>query len=101
MSVYGAVYFSRNGTLPGASRIPANSAMIDPDREAFSADPHDDDAYAPVHMNDGDDRAHSHSHPSEMDGGEGSAVNDSYDPTSYSNDPTPPYSAARPGRVVY
>jgi hypothetical protein len=81
MSVYGVIYFRREGVLPGASRIPSNAAMIDPDREAFSTAPHDDE-YAPVHVND---RDHSSQHDDmhhEMDGGEG--LSDSqYDPTSY------------------
>jgi hypothetical protein len=90
MSVYGVFYFRTNGVLPGASRIPTNASMIDPDREAFSTAPHDDE-YAPVHMNDKDD--HHSLHPSEMDGGESSGASQPYDPTSYSS--------GGPGRVVY
>jgi len=48
MSVYGLLYYRREGYLPGASRAPHNAAMIDPDKEAFSTAPHDDE-YAPVH----------------------------------------------------
>ncbi len=48
MSVYGYIYFRREGYLPGASRVPHNANMIDPDKEAFSTAPHDDE-YAPVH----------------------------------------------------
>ncbi|KAF7927488.1 uncharacterized protein EAE98_005870 [Botrytis deweyae] len=48
MSFYGLVYYKREGYLPGASRAPNNAAMIDPDKEAFSTAPHDDE-YAPVH----------------------------------------------------
>ncbi|ESZ93690.1 hypothetical protein SBOR_5930 [Sclerotinia borealis F-4128] len=48
MSVYGLMYYRREGYLPGASRAPNNAAMIDPDKEAFSTAPHDDE-YAPVH----------------------------------------------------
>lgn len=79
MSVYGVIYFRSNGTLPGASRIPTSASMIDPDHEAFSTAPHDDE-YAPVHMNDKD-----YSHPSEMDSGEASGSAQPYDPTSYSS----------------
>ena len=103
MSVYGVVYFRREGVLPGASRIPASSSMIDPDREAFSTAPHDDE-YAPVHMNDkdhhGDDMHH------EMDGSDGSAST-AYDPTSYGDGGlgtsyTGPAGAGRgAGRVIY
>jgi hypothetical protein len=74
MSFYGLIYFRKNGSLPGGSRIPTNASMIDPDREAFSTAPHDDE-YAPVHMNDKDDPHHR-----EMDGAGGSGQ---YDPESY------------------
>jgi hypothetical protein len=53
MSLYGVMYFRRTGTLPGASRIPQNANMIDPDAEAFSTAPNDDE-YAPVGMHDHD-----------------------------------------------
>ncbi|KAK6611047.1 hypothetical protein H4I96_02645 [Botrytis cinerea] len=43
MSFYGLVYYKREGYLPGASRAPNNAAMIDPDKEAFSTAPHDDE----------------------------------------------------------
>jgi hypothetical protein len=98
MSVYGVIYFRREGVLPGASRIPSNSAMIDPDREAFSTAPHDDE-YAPVHANDKDPDDMHH----EMDGGEGSSV--PYDPTSYAGGAGTSYVGAGAGRgagrVVY
>lgn len=51
MSVYGLIYYRREGYLPGASRAPHNAQMIDPDKEAFSTAPHDDE-YAPVHNTD-------------------------------------------------
>lgn len=51
MSVYGFLYYRREGYLPGASRAPQNAQMIDPDKEAFSTAPHDDE-YAPVHNAD-------------------------------------------------
>ena len=47
MSVYGAVYYRREGYLPGASRAPFNAQQIDPDKDAFSTAPHDDE-YAPI-----------------------------------------------------
>ena len=50
MSIYGCIYFRREGYLPGASRAPNNASMIDPDKEAFSTAPHDE--YAPVHDTD-------------------------------------------------
>jgi len=51
MSVYGAVYYRREGYLPGASRAPFNAQQIDPDKDAFSTAPHDDE-YAPIHNAD-------------------------------------------------
>lgn len=48
MSLYGVMYWGREGYLPGASRAPYNASAIDPDKEAFSTAPHDDE-YAPVH----------------------------------------------------
>ncbi|TVY55863.1 hypothetical protein LSUE1_G008701 [Lachnellula suecica] len=51
ISLYSVVYYKREGYLPGASRAPTNAAMIDPDKEAFSTAPHDDE-YAPVHHTD-------------------------------------------------
>jgi hypothetical protein len=106
MSVYGLIYFLREGVLPGASRMgPSgpNAAMIDPDREAFSTAPHEDE-YAPVHMNDKDHQDDMMHH--EMDGGE-SSTSAPYDPTSYSaGQPTTSYGSATgvgrgAGRVVY
>lgn len=44
-------YYRREGYLPGASRAPFNAQAIDPDKEAFSTAPHDDE-YAPVHNTD-------------------------------------------------
>jgi len=51
MSLYGVAYYRREGYLPGASRAPFNAQAIDPDKEAFSTAPHDDE-YAPVHNTD-------------------------------------------------
>lgn len=51
MSLYGVMYWGREGYLPGASRAPYNASAIDPDKEAFSTAPHDDE-YAPVHNAD-------------------------------------------------
>ncbi|CAG8962211.1 hypothetical protein HYFRA_00005264 [Hymenoscyphus fraxineus] len=53
MSLYGVVYYKREGYLPGASRAPHNAQQIDPDKEAFSTAPHDE--YAPVHNIDEQD----------------------------------------------
>ncbi|KAG9235407.1 hypothetical protein BJ875DRAFT_272380 [Amylocarpus encephaloides] len=56
MSLYGVVYYKREGYLPGASRAPHNAQQIDPDKEAFSTAPHDE--YAPVHNIDDHDVLH-------------------------------------------
>ena len=101
MSIYGVIYFRREGVLPGASRIPSNADMIDPDREAFSTAPHDDE-YAPVHMNDKDHQDDMHH---EMDSGEGSN-SASYDPTTHVAGQGTSYGGATgvgrgAGRVVY
>lgn len=71
ISLYGVVYYKREGYLPGASRAPQNAQMIDPDKEAFSTAPHEDE-YAPVH--DTDDHTDDHdsisgSHPSNYGAG--------------------------------
>jgi hypothetical protein len=54
------MYFRRNGTLPG-SRIPQNANQIDPDAEAFSTAPNDDE-YAPVGMHDQDPKEDHHTY---------------------------------------
>jgi len=82
MSVYGYIYFRREGYLPGASRAPHNANMIDPDKEAFSTAPHDDE-YAPVHNVD------EHELPDHHEGsgyGAGSSsVGGGYDAPSYTS----------------
>lgn len=58
LSIISAVYYRRNGYLPGLSHEQLGShvtgAQIDPDKEAFSTAPHDDE-YAPVHDTDDHD----------------------------------------------
>jgi hypothetical protein len=51
MSLYAVFYFKREGYLPGSSRAPTNAQMIDPDKDAFSTAPHDDE-YVAVHNTD-------------------------------------------------
>lgn len=67
ISVHGAIYFRREGVLPGSSRMPANSSAIDPDREAFSTLPTDE--YAALGVNDKDD------HDSDQEHGYGHGLN--------------------------
>jgi len=59
MSVYGVKYWRTNGVLPGASRAPYGSSSIDPDKDAFSATPHDDE-YAPVQNSEHEADIHDH-----------------------------------------
>lgn len=73
--------------MPGLSRAPNNAQMIDPDKEAFSTAPHDDE-YAPVH--DADD--HEHEVPG-YSGGESSQMGAGYE------DPAPSYGGYAPPRV--
>lgn len=54
ISLFGVMYWKREGYLPGASRAPYNAQAIDPDKEAFSTTPHDDE-YAAVHNTDDHD----------------------------------------------
>lgn len=61
--------------------------MIDPDREAFSTTPHDDE-YAPVHANDKDELDRLGRFDSELAGGSSSHP---FEPASYDN------AYARPG----
>lgn len=48
MSVYAVIYYNREGYLPGLSRAPANSQMLDPDKDAFSTVVPNDDEYGAV-----------------------------------------------------
>jgi hypothetical protein len=55
LSAYTLTYYNFHGNLPGYdSRKIRTGDNIDPDKAAFSMAPHDDDAYAPVHMDDHD-----------------------------------------------
>lgn len=86
MSLYGVVYYRREGYLPGASRAPFNAQAIDPDKEAFSTAPHDDE-YAPVHNTD------DHELPDHEGSGYGGAASQSsrYDANSYGSGYAPPH----------
>ncbi|TPX08156.1 uncharacterized protein E0L32_001948 [Thyridium curvatum] len=59
LSIYTLKYYQFNGHLPGYDRGGANKTQnIDPDKAAFSMAPHDEEAYAPVNMNDHDNDGH-------------------------------------------
>ncbi|KAI0119610.1 hypothetical protein F4814DRAFT_439136 [Daldinia grandis] len=51
VSVYTLRYYQRTESLPGYENI-GTSQNIDPDKAAFSMAPHDEEAYAPVQMDD-------------------------------------------------
>ncbi|KAI2641746.1 hypothetical protein GGS26DRAFT_15632 [Hypomontagnella submonticulosa] len=51
ISVYTLRYYQRTDNLPGYDKI-GQGQNIDPDKAAFSMAPHDEEAYAPVHMDD-------------------------------------------------
>ncbi|KAL7625512.1 hypothetical protein AAE478_004732 [Parahypoxylon ruwenzoriense] len=51
VSVYTLRYYQRTDSLPGYENI-GRSQNIDPDKAAFSMAPHDEEAYAPVNMDD-------------------------------------------------
>ena len=62
VSWYTLRYSNNNGFLPGYESLGGHSNNIDPDKAAFSTSmaPHDEEAYAPVNMDDrNDDRSHS------------------------------------------
>src|SRR3954454_16538553 len=87
MSLYAVFYYKREGYLPGISRAPTNAQMIDPDKDAFSTAPHDDE-YVAVHNTD----EHEHEEPVHGSGpihGNG-PVHGVYDPPSYGGAYQPP-----------
>lgn len=55
LSIYTLMYYKWNNRLPGYDNLHARNQNIDPDKAAFSLAPHDEEAYAPVNMNDRDD----------------------------------------------
>ncbi|KAK4453662.1 hypothetical protein QBC34DRAFT_394672 [Podospora aff. communis PSN243] len=57
LSVYTVKYYQWHNRLPGYDKLALNSQNIDPDKAAFSTAPHDEEAYAPVHMDDHDNDA--------------------------------------------
>ncbi|KAI1075827.1 hypothetical protein F5B20DRAFT_366283 [Whalleya microplaca] len=57
VSVYTLRYYQYNGNLPGYENL-GKSKNIDPDKAAFSMAPHDEEAYAPVNMDDHADDHH-------------------------------------------
>ncbi|KAI1429538.1 hypothetical protein F5Y12DRAFT_726772 [Xylaria sp. FL1777] len=78
VSAYTLRYYQQNGDLPGYDRMGSHQ-NIDPDKAAFSMAPHDEEAYAPINMDDHHDDVHDdvhHDHQSQP-----------YDPDSFSSRP--------------
>ncbi|KXX78468.1 hypothetical protein MMYC01_205593 [Madurella mycetomatis] len=74
LSIWTLKYYQWNNRLPGYDRTKLDSSQnIDPDKAAFSLAPHDDEAYAPVNMND-------HDHDTDHDTPYGGARSDYSDP---------------------
>ncbi|KAJ3553761.1 hypothetical protein NPX13_g10802 [Xylaria arbuscula] len=69
VSTYTLRYYQQNGDLPGYEKMDSHQ-NIDPDKAAFSMAPHDEEAYAPINMDDHNDDNDDHQ-------------NRPYDPDSY------------------
>lgn len=68
ISLYTVQYFKWNGSLPGYDSKQPRTHNIDPDKAAFSMAPVDEEAYAPVGLNDRDHDDHSsHMDPHQYD----------------------------------
>ncbi|OLN85020.1 hypothetical protein CCHL11_03915 [Colletotrichum chlorophyti] len=55
VSLYTLKHYQFHGSLPGYDKQKIGSDNIDPDKAAFSMAPHDEEAYAPVQMDDHND----------------------------------------------
>ncbi|KAG8159928.1 hypothetical protein KVR01_010565 [Diaporthe batatas] len=80
-------YYNFNGVLPGyeTSRGPRTNS-IDPDKAAFSTAPVDEEAYAPVGMNDQDDEPEFNASPYGGGMGTSSTRHDAHDINPYTAD---------------
>lgn len=80
-------YYNFNGVLPGyeTSRGPRTNS-IDPDKAAFSTAPVDEEAYAPVGMNDQDDEPEFNASPYGGGMGTSSTRHDGHDINPYTAD---------------
>lgn len=82
VSAYTMTYFNFHGNLPGYGNRKIRSGSneidnIDPDKEAFSLAPHDDETYERVHVDDHHDTSY----------GGGSRYDDLEDPNRYGSMP--------------
>ena len=80
-------YYNFNGVLPGyeTNRGP-RTTNIDPDKAAFSTAPIDEEAYAPVGMNDHDDEPEFNASPYGGAAASSSAPHDPHDLNAYNMD---------------
>ncbi|KAI5862906.1 hypothetical protein GGS23DRAFT_570065 [Durotheca rogersii] len=79
VSVYTLRYYQRTDSLPGYENMGLNQ-NIDPDKAAFSMAPHDEEAYAPVNMDD-----HNDDHRDDRRDDHLGSTNAPYDPDSFGN----------------
>ncbi|KAI1103529.1 hypothetical protein F4804DRAFT_342420 [Jackrogersella minutella] len=87
VSVYTLRYYQRTESLPGYENL-GGRQNIDPDKAAFSMAPHDEEAYAPVQMDDHHDEHEHNDNPYDPDSFGGRFDNDtSYRP--HSTSPAP------------
>lgn len=68
ISTYTLRYYQQNGDLPGYEKMDSRQ-NIDPDKAAFSMAPHDEEAYAPINMDDQHDDIHDDDHHQPYDSG--------------------------------
>jgi len=62
ISIYTVKYFQWHNRLPGYDKLALGGGQnIDPDKAAFSTAPHDEEAYAPVQMDDHENDRPAHS----------------------------------------
>ncbi|KAH8162122.1 hypothetical protein CIB48_g6123 [Xylaria polymorpha] len=89
ISAFTLRFYQQNGDLPGYEKI-GSSQNIDPDKAAFSMAPHDEEAYAPINMDDHHDDTHD--------------AHDEHNRPSVSPHPSPfadPYAAPSGGPKIY
>jgi hypothetical protein len=95
LSLYAVFYYKREGYLPGASRAPMNASMIDPDKDAFSTAPHDDE-YVAVHNTDDHEI---HDLPTHQGGYDAPTYGGNNTPPTYGGTPAPYSGAYQPPTV--
>jgi hypothetical protein len=90
VSFYTLQHFNNFGSLPGYDKRKLPGTNIDPDKAAFDMAPHDEEAYAPVNMDDRD-AGRPDEYASGAYGGAGHGRNDHFeddDPNRYGSRPS-------------